>query len=190
MKKFLMAVGAVALIVSAGNATAVPMTWTDIYTPIDAPIKLSGTNTSHSWTHDLTDDGFDPGFFSEDFITDYSITLNVYDDQDRRREVAFFDQPGVIGDGLFEVNYNDVELGMSFFGFLALNATGMLDVSLTRTRGDFFFGGSTLVANGVSKAASVPEPGTLALLALGLLGIGFQLRSRRHSVHRAHAAAA
>ena len=64
-------------------------------------------------------------------------------------------------------------------GKLTLNVRGSLTVAVAALWGDFYVGGSTLTVNGQRK--SVPEPGTLALFGVALMGFGL-LRRKRETV--------
>ena len=55
----------------------------------------------------------------------------------------------------------------------------MLNVKIRANRGDFRFGASHLEAWGGTTARAVPEPATLSMLGLGLIGLGFAARRRK-----------
>ena len=161
---------------SIGIAAADLYTWTDT---IDwDPDRYIGSRESFSYTHDITDgqDGYS-GYFvgGDDVIWDYSITVALYDDNNKRDflEIASIDQPGFFGDGFYDFRYENQEFGWSLMGLLSLNLTGELDVSVNSWVGDFFFDQSVFVAHGDNGmgSAPVPEPATIILFGSGLLGV-------------------
>ncbi len=162
--RFIRALVCLAAITCTGAAAnATPVTWVD---SIDFnPDRFITSGSSVSYTHDITDNGFTP---LVDSIFDYSLSVDLFDDVDRSLEVALVDVAGLVGDRVFfELSGNEFG-GWSLAGYTQLALTGLYDVTVSSISGDFFLGGSTLVVRG-DQRQSVPEPGTVGLLVLGLL---------------------
>jgi hypothetical protein len=178
MKKKLLRIS-VLLMLFGMMGTASAATYTDIY---DAPGinglymkgSLFGSDDSHSWTFDLKNDGFDP---SSETVNNASVSLKFKDDSSH----DFFEFARLdlnLGTQIF--NW-EVDTGTKTFqinSLLTLNATGLLNMTLTAKLGDFYFLGSKLVANAVDSPAAVPVPSALLLMGSGLIGIATATRRK------------
>ena len=157
-----------------GKSFAVPYTWTD--TTDFNPDRYIGWWQNFSYSHDLTDNTPDPFKVGEDHIDSYSLSVSLYDDGGKCDfwELAYVNQPGILGDGLYiDFEADNQTFGWSLAGVISLNATGELGVTITSWLGDFYLDSSTLIATGDNATASapVPEPATMLLFGFGLIGM-------------------
>jgi len=163
-----------------GVANAGPTTWVD-YKSFGAGGVLVDFWHPVVYTHDITSPaGFVPGV---DDVDSYSLRFDLWDDQDSRREkheIALFSQPGSLLDAVFfEFSGTEGTNNWTFAGVWQLEHTGRLTVAISALVGDFYLGSSTLRVRGQQHA--VPEPGTLALFGVALLGFGLIRRKRVNS---------
>lgn len=171
---------AVLLLGYAGTSQAIPFTWTD---SAGNPGTHISAGSTYQYTHNITDgaSGYQAGI---DSITSAALSIWLYDDN-------FFGDIPLLGDGSETVGFrldNGVwtatravdstfwSLDQFDFAVSSLLSDGLLNVVIRANSGDFRFGGSLLTVNG--DRTSVPEPGTLGLLGLGLLAAGFAKRRR------------
>ncbi len=164
---------------TAARADYIPATWTDSLN-VGSGVYI-GNSQSYTYTHNLNDNGFRP---LNDLITGFHLSINLADDTrswELLPELAYVDLPGAVGDG-FVTNFGvsgEEFGGWSILGLLQLNTLGTLTVTISSILGDFNLVGSTLSASGLSNVASVPEPGALGLLGIGLMGMAFSMRRRK-----------
>ncbi|MET0536294.1 MAG: PEP-CTERM sorting domain-containing protein [Steroidobacter sp.] len=163
---------------TAARADYIPATWID-NANVGSGVYI-GDFQSYTYNHDIRDNGFRP---LNDVISGFHLSINLADDRRGLElpELAFIDLPGLGGDGLVH-NFGlagEEFGGWSILGLLQLNVLGTLTVTISSIMGDFNLVGSTLTAHGYQNVASVPEPGALGLLGIGLMGMALSMRRRK-----------
>jgi len=182
MKKLWPILAGVFALALGANAFAVPL-WTDTYDPVD--IKLTAP-ASVTYQHDITDgaNGYRPGY---DTITGATLSIWLYDDCallifcDSGNEYVKFTFDGNLWSNTASEVAGPLSADAFRFDVAKWLSDGVLTFVIQATQGDLYFAGSTLEVDGRRGGAttSVPEPSTLGLLGLGLLGLGFATTRRR-----------
>ena len=202
MKKLMLILCSVMLVLgTVGGANAVPTTWTD-HIDFEPDVDIPPT---HSYYHDIGDgeNGFSSWLMGgDDTIDSFSLQLGVYDDNvgHTTRELVFVDwnlvwqetqhpdgdETGYVSFGLesqeIAFGNDSASYAGDLWGGLDIYHDGTLNVSVSATDGDFYLGSSTLTVNGDDGTAPVPEPSTIMLMGVGLLGlVGFSRRRFKKS---------
>jgi hypothetical protein len=168
---------------TAARADYIPATWIDS-ADVGSGVYI-GNSDSYTYTHDLTDIGFRP---LNDIISSFHLSIDLADDDNNfwrdGLEFASIDLPGALGDAPLIWNFGGSGAeygGWSILGLLQLNVLGTLTVTISSIYGDFNLVGSSLTASGLANtgSTSVPEPGALGLLGLGLMGMALSMRRRQ-----------
>ncbi|MEJ2394085.1 MAG: PEP-CTERM sorting domain-containing protein [Candidatus Thiodiazotropha sp.] len=161
MKKLFSIIGGMALLVMSGVSSAGLIT--------DTVVQSHYVDwwDSYGYTHNINDDGFVLGS-----AVSGTLTIDIWDDRKGWEEYIAPESLLFIVEA-FDFDTGAFSFGTAFSGGLevnalgALNADGLLDVTIQSVTGDFYVGNSVLSV----VTADVPAPSALLLMGLGLVGL-------------------
>jgi hypothetical protein len=168
----------------AGSAWSGPVTdtWSD---PAgDILLDLSNAPSSYGYQHDITDDGFSLG----DTITSATLSVKVSDSggsETYQYEIGLGPDQTTVFSNVPNERLDVVVLEALSLADLQLDGTINVVIRIndenSANQEGLYFVSSSLTAQVTPKgttAAALPVPGTLALVAFGVAGLGWRRRRR------------
>lgn len=158
---------------------ATPVTFSDVWNPAD-DVKITDGGAIYTFTHNINDNGFNS---ATDLITSADIDISLRDDEGDIWWLGGSEETVRIRlDNVTQGNAFEVNTAVYSFNVMTqfLQTDGSLVVTLEARSGDFYFKDSRLdvKADRTAPVAAVPEPGSMALMGLGMLGLGFAARRK------------
>jgi len=168
MKKFL--VNSLAILFLLGVASAaMAIPYKDFYDAKHYYMDPRGSNSTVSWTFEITDDGFNPE--TQD-VTSAFVKLNLSDDSWDWFERSYFD----VGINRFHWEVDSGDISFTITSLITPSNPGTVGTTSLSRRGDFYHNTGSLYiedAEFIPIFAHTSEPATIFMFGTGLIGVAF-----------------